>query len=179
MSFLSRNSILGVQDNIEREIVNVPEWGGKVLVRGLTASERDQYEESLIVTKGKDRGLNMQHARAKLAQIACIDEAGNRLFTAEDIPALGRKSSKALDRVTKAAQRLSGIGDDELEELSSPSETTPADVKSGDSPSPSDAPETNSATGSAQGNSTNSAPSTRSNQSARAEPIGTPPKSAT
>ena len=65
VAFLSRDAILKVQD-IETRELEIPEWGGSVLVRGMTGHERDRYENSLYKQRGKDRQLNTQNARAKL-----------------------------------------------------------------------------------------------------------------
>jgi hypothetical protein len=46
-----------------------------------------------------------------------VDEAGVQMFTEADVEALGRKSSAALERVCKIAQRLNGLGDADLEEI--------------------------------------------------------------
>ena len=41
---LDRDAILAQPVVLPRELVDVPEWGGDVWVRMLTASERDQLE---------------------------------------------------------------------------------------------------------------------------------------
>ena len=40
---LNRDAILKAQD-LKREIVDVPEWGGEVYVRGFTALEKEEVE---------------------------------------------------------------------------------------------------------------------------------------
>ena len=44
--YLCRETILNAND-IKTEEVNVPEWGGVVLVKSLTGSEKDKYEQSI------------------------------------------------------------------------------------------------------------------------------------
>ena len=104
-------------DDITKEEVEVSEWGGTVLVKGMTGTERDTYEFSIINQDGKDIKVNYENARAKLIAKCIIDEDGNRLFTDEDISILGKKSSIALDRVFSVAQKLCGIGKKEIDEL--------------------------------------------------------------
>ncbi|MFZ5816302.1 MAG: hypothetical protein ACOY93_13560 [Bacillota bacterium] len=117
-NFLSRDAILNAPD-LATEEVEVPEWGGKVLVRGLTGKDRDAYEASLVETVtegGKARAkMNMNNIRARLVAMTVVDERGKRLFTSADIEALGQKSGAALDRVFRVAQRLSGLKDGDLE----------------------------------------------------------------
>lgn len=120
-AFLSRDAILKAQD-IESVILDIPEWGGTINVRGMSGHERDQFEQSLIQQRGKDQRVNMKNARAKIVVLCAVDEDGNRIFTDTDISALGRKSAKALDRIFTVAQDLSGIKEDDLDELTKNSE---------------------------------------------------------
>lgn len=113
---LSRDAILAAQD-IVTEDVAVPEWGGTVLVRGLTGRERDQFELDLLQGKGRNREVNLRNMRAKLVVRSVIDSDGDRVFSDADAVALGAKSASALQRVFRVAQRLSGLADDEVEEL--------------------------------------------------------------
>ena len=48
---LTRDQILAVSD-IQTEEVHVPEWGGTVLVRGLTGAERDEFEAGMATPQG-------------------------------------------------------------------------------------------------------------------------------
>ena len=99
------------------EAVDVPEWGVTVHVRTLTAAERDAYQASLVKVK-KDGSVERapDNASGRLAALAISDERGNRLFTDDDAADLGRKSAKALARVTEAAARLSGLTDEAKEQ---------------------------------------------------------------
>lgn len=123
--YLTRDAILDAQD-VQFEEVPVPEWGGVVRVKGLTGKERDALESSMIQGKGKKASVNLANLRAKLTAQACVDEAGNRIFSDEDVAALGNKSAAALQRVFEAAQRLSGLSDDDVEELTKNSKTAPS-----------------------------------------------------
>lgn len=116
MAILTRDQILQANDIIT-ETVPVPEWGGEVLVRGLSGSERDGFEDATLEQKGKSRRVNLANVRARLCALSIVDENGKRMFSDEDVRALGRKSAAALDRVFSAAQRLSGLSDEDVEEL--------------------------------------------------------------
>lgn len=115
-SLLSRDAILGASD-IPRETVAVPEWGGSVIVAGLTGTERDALEAAMLEQKGRDQRVNLANFRAKLISRAVVDADGKRLFSDADAVALGRKSALALQRVFTVAQRLSGLAPDDVEEL--------------------------------------------------------------
>ena len=114
--YLTREQILQA-DDLKTESVEVVEWGGMVLMRGLTGTERDALEGSMIEIRGKSRQLKLENIRAKLVAMTIVDEAGKRLFSDEDVRELGHKSASALQRVFEVAQRLSGLRAEDVEEL--------------------------------------------------------------
>ena len=126
MALLTRDEILQVQD-LPTEQVHVPEWGGDVLVRALTGAERDRFEQSIVEQRGKSTRMNLQNIRAKLVALTVVDEQGNRIFKDEDVKWLGNKSAAALDRIFEVAQRLSGLRDEDVEELAKNSESDLSD----------------------------------------------------
>lgn len=113
---LTREQILNAAD-LQTEKVAVPEWGGSVLVAGLTGTERDRFERDSLQGKGTNVKLNYINLRARLLVLSVVDENGKHIFTRDDVDALGRKSAVALERVFEAARRLSGMTDSDLEEL--------------------------------------------------------------
>ena len=109
-------------DDLETEVVLVPEWGkdGKVKVRALTGRERDRLESTVALTnnKGEQVGTNLDNLRARLCAMTMVDEAGKLIFTSkDDVLGLGRKSGTVLNRVFEAAQRLSGLTVEDVEKL--------------------------------------------------------------
>lgn len=116
MKTLTRDDILSAED-LKSERVKVPEWGGEVIVREMTGTERDAWETSVVSTVGNQVKINAVNMRAKLAAVSMVDEKSKRLFSDKDVVALGKKSSAALDRVVDVAKRLSRIGEDELDKL--------------------------------------------------------------
>src|SRR5688572_21180844 len=95
---LTREQILKKRD-LPREPVDVPEWGGSVLVRGMTGAERDGFEQSIVDTRGKSAKANFANIRAKLCARCIVGEDGARLFTESDVSELGEQSGAALQRV--------------------------------------------------------------------------------
>ncbi len=109
---LSRDQILAVQD-VKTQDVDVQEWGGSVRVRVMSGSERDKFErEQYEMHKIGKLGDNM---RARLLARCLVDEENKPLFTADDVAALGEKSSSALERVARIARRLNKIDDDAVD----------------------------------------------------------------
>lgn len=115
-ALLSKEAILAAQD-VVTELVEVPEWGGSVRVRGLTGAERDAFEGETIQRNGRDVKTNTRNLRARLVVLSVVDDAGVRLFAFHDIEALGEKSARALDRIFAVAMRLSGLRDEDVAEM--------------------------------------------------------------
>ena len=123
---LKRDDILKVQD-IKIEKVHVPEWGGDVYVKGMSANARDEWEDFII----KARSGSLRGTRAKLCSLSICDENGKLLFSQKDMEALGEKSSAALQRVFNLAQDISKIENDAVQGLAEGLQENPT----GDSPS--------------------------------------------
>ena len=109
---LTREQILQAPD-IQSETVEVPEWGGSVIVHGLTGDGRNKFEES-IYAGGKK--VVWDNIMARLVSLCAVDGSGKLIFNGDgDVTALGAKSAVALARVYSVAQRLSGLAAENLE----------------------------------------------------------------
>src|SRR4030042_110875 len=98
---LSKMDILGASDRAIQTVA-VPEWGGDVSMRALSARERDAFELSVNDGKRKD----MANLRARLLVRCLCDEQGNRIFEDSDADALGAKSARAAERLFDIARTL-------------------------------------------------------------------------
>ena len=116
LQILNKESILALQD-IVTEIVEVPEWGGAVKVRGLTAAERDAFEGEVVQRRGNDVKTNTRNMRARMVVMSVVNEDGSRMFSYHDIELLGEKSARAIDRIFSVAMKLSGLGEKDVAEL--------------------------------------------------------------
>ena len=116
---LSKEQILQA-DDLKRETVDTPEWGGEVLLRELRGRERDAFEEGSM---DKQRNVTMTNMRARLVALSAIDEEGERLFTAKEATELGGKSATALNRLFEVCCRLSGITSEDVDALEKNLET--------------------------------------------------------
>lgn len=116
VGLLDRAAILGA-DDLPLEVVEVPEWGGSVKVIGLTGTQRDAFEASVVQRNGKNKTMNLRNVRARLVSMTVVDAENKRIFGPQDVDELGKKSAAALDRVFSKAQELSGISVDDVEEL--------------------------------------------------------------
>lgn len=116
MSLLSKDQILAAQD-IRFETVAVPEWGGEVRIRSMTAADRDDYEQWLIEQTGGDTSKRLYNMRARLVALAIVSEDGERLFNDDDVAALCKKSASAMGRIFDAAMALNAIAAKDVEAL--------------------------------------------------------------
>ncbi len=103
---LNRDAILECSD-LPREELDIPEWGGKVIIRALTISEGEGVGNA--VAEAKKNGEKISYG-ALLAAASIVDENGNRIFSDADVVPLSRKSRSAIQRIVDAAERLSGVG---------------------------------------------------------------------
>jgi len=109
---LNKESIINAKD-LQTVEVEVPEWGGSVLVRALSAGDRDEFTQWVTDKEGK---INSRDFMTKLVSISLVDEEGNRLFSAEELIELNKKSSKAIDKLFKVVQTNSGMNDTSMDE---------------------------------------------------------------
>lgn len=114
MPMLGRDSFLKAARNFQRELVDVPEFGGRVWVREFSASECDRFSDiSQRIEKEKNPALRDQLVRRRTAMVvawcAC-DENGSRIFSDEDIDTIGESPYSAINRLADAIVRISGFG---------------------------------------------------------------------
>lgn len=120
--FLNKQDILAASD-LKREEVDVPEWGGKVLVTSFSADAKDAVEFRILdLMKKGTVGM-----RAAYVALALIDEHGQRLFSDEEIPMLGTKFAGAVDRVYEVVSRINKISEQDLKDLEKNSAAVPGD----------------------------------------------------
>lgn len=145
MQLLTKDQILSARSRLKTQVVDVPEWGGSVIVCELTGSMRDAFEGAMV--QGRVNGstqLNMTNVRARLAAFSIVNpddferestvsddgvlsfsgvyrikdgKTPRRMFTDAEIAELGQLSAAALSRVADVAQKLSGIGQSDIQEL--------------------------------------------------------------
>jgi len=85
-----------------REYVDLPEWGGGVYVKAISAND-----DLMISARGE--GGPEAFLESFLTKVA-VDDDGRPIFTAEDMPALMNKSMGAVIRLVNAALRVNDMG---------------------------------------------------------------------
>jgi hypothetical protein len=93
------------------EKIVVPQWG-EVLIRGLSSSEYDRYERaSYREVPGK--GVEFHSNTAVLVRYGVVNDAGQHVFSDDDLPALADKLTAEIARPLRAGIfKLCGVGVD-------------------------------------------------------------------
>lgn len=103
---LNKTAILEASD-LKTETVTVPEWGGDVIVRSITALDRYALIDFAM---GADGTIVRDKFVIGLLAASLVGEDGNRLFTNDEIQLLAGKSFTAIDRLIEVANRINGFG---------------------------------------------------------------------
>lgn len=101
-------------DRLKRH--HVPEWGGDVWIKAMSAGERDTFEAKYRDLKGEGKDP-LRNLRARLACATVCDEDGNRIFADADVDALADHPASALDRIADIAMSLCGMKSSDAEQL--------------------------------------------------------------
>jgi len=116
-----RDQILALND-IPSEIVDVPEWGVKVEVRGMTGAERTRIMDMATKNSGD---FNLQFVYPEIVIATSFDtESGEQIFKPSDKDAILAKSASALDRLASVGMRLSGFTSESADEAGKDSSAT-------------------------------------------------------
>jgi hypothetical protein len=117
-----RDQIFAVED-IRKEIVEIPEWGGiKIEVRSLTGGDRARILETGVDAHGN---VSLQRVYPEMVIASAFDpESGERIFEEADKDGLMAKNALAIDRLATVATKLSGLNDEAVEEAGKNSSST-------------------------------------------------------
>ena len=99
---ITREQALQAKD-LNTETVSVPEWGGDVIVKGMSGADRAVFLSSLS-------GENDFTVDAKLLVKCLVDDNGSPLF--ESAGEILSKNSQTIRKLAEVAGRLSGLSAD-------------------------------------------------------------------
>lgn len=111
MAILGRKQVDAAPD-LQTKDVDVPEWGGTVRLRELSAKDRSLIEATTIGAKGQAVEVRIEAFKTlrERTVVAClIDEDGNRLYKDNEAGFLGQKSGQVVERLFQVVQELSGM----------------------------------------------------------------------
>lgn len=104
----NREQIINLNDSRTVE-VDVPEWGGKVLIGAVSGENREKWE------KEAQKKPQPPYIRAMLVAFSIVDQQGKLVFSEKDVELLNKKNWKALDRIYDAAVAYNLIGEKNVE----------------------------------------------------------------
>lgn len=127
MELFTKDEIKNADDAVYEE-VPVPEWGPNkgVRLKSLTGTQRDEFEAKSLIQKGANQKLNLTNMRSRLLVMVIVDGNGNRMFADSDVHSFGRKNAGVIDKLFTVAQKMNGMTDEDIEELSEGFEEDPS-----------------------------------------------------
>lgn len=114
---LTREQILAADDR-KREVVEVPEWGGSVIVSEMGGHDREAWAADAYSLDGDKINVNRKNFGARLLAFCLVGDDGELVFSEpSDVEALGKKNGAVINRLFAVADRLNGITGRALEEI--------------------------------------------------------------
>lgn len=113
-----------IDEDLKPRDVDVPEFGGSLLVWPLTGDEVEKWKAGNIRTKGgKVLGYNLDTSTARLLALALKNEIGEYQWTPSQVQKLMKRVGNAgTARLEKVARELSRLDDEDIEDGMSESE---------------------------------------------------------
>lgn len=97
------------QTTMPEEVVSVPEWGGDVLVRGLTKGAQQDLRKRAQTTIWENGQATQKMDGDQFEISLFVASVADPVFTPEQVAQLSQLSAGAIDRVNKVAMKLSGL----------------------------------------------------------------------
>lgn len=101
---LSKEDILGADDK-RVEVVPVPEWGGSVRIRTLSAAAAESLS-------GRDNVSN-----AEIVALGLCNEEGGTLFSKEDVKVLAQRNGAVIGMLARRIVVFNGLSAEAVEDL--------------------------------------------------------------
>jgi hypothetical protein len=92
-------------------------FGGVVYFKEWTSEERDNFEASLIVGRGKSQRVTTANIRAKMFVRSVCDKDGKLIFSDEDAKEVGKLPAPEVEKVYAEIQKVNSVSDEDVEEL--------------------------------------------------------------
>ena len=107
--FLTAAEILEA-DDLKIVEVDVPEWGGVVRLRPMSAEEVIAFNEV-------NKDASKKHAAVRVTATCLVNEDGTPMFTQAQIDKLSKKSLAAFMKIQRVAMKINGLDDKEIKEV--------------------------------------------------------------
>lgn len=106
---LNKQQIKAVDDLPSIE-VEMPEWGGNIKIKTMSAKHRIEFEKL-----NKDAKTELE-TMINLIMFSCVNEDNTLLFDRNDFEFLSNKSAKSLMKLFEEAVNMSTLSEKKLEE---------------------------------------------------------------
>ena len=111
---LSKDAILAAKDTDVHEI-DVPEWGGSILLRSMTVAQRINYEH-WAHKQSNLKSPDYRGIRERLIISCAVDADGKPLFAEDDLASLSDKNSEGIDRLHAKCRLICGMDEEAIED---------------------------------------------------------------
>ncbi len=110
-----RDTIL-TADDLAESVEDIPEWGVKLKLRGMTGKQRIRLVEG-VSAKGKDREFMYSDILIATVLVPELNEKGENepVFDKADREALAGKAGGVLERLALKVMKLSGVSIEDAE----------------------------------------------------------------
>lgn len=125
MALLNRNQILEAKD-IKTKVIPVPEWGGEVIIKQLSAKEYNDITMNMVnIRKMAAKQLSKKNADENLEDAineiaiknqkilliikSVVDENMKPLFTEADLELLYQKNTNVIDRIIAEIEEFNSV----------------------------------------------------------------------
>ncbi len=116
MDILNRAALLEAASaaSCPQETVEVPEFGGAVIVRGMSGAQMAEFDKAVMGPIDGDKPPQVdQDLFAPMLLVHClVDEKGSRLLKDSDLPKVKAWPASAFRRLATIAMRLNGFTED-------------------------------------------------------------------
>lgn len=113
-NWANKDGLLGLK--LPRQRYTVADVGN-VWIHGLTAGEKDQYEDQVFKVKAGSREVRISNARSMLIIRTVHDQHGKRIFNDADLGRVCNMPASVVDPMYELARKLSGMPTGEIEEM--------------------------------------------------------------
>lgn len=102
------------RDTFTRKTIEIPEWGGEIVVRGLSGHEAMTINQTAIEiaddrANGKFDAAKAERWEARTVVCGWINEDGSSVLSAQDVDALLGKETEIISRIAREIRILSGM----------------------------------------------------------------------
>ena len=112
------------------EEIWVPELGGVIYIKGMSAAGRAKFERQFELKSGSKNLRKIRELRERLIVAVVCDKDGAKLFTEADVEQIGQQPITMIERIVKKAEELCGFTIDSVDDMADAaknSEETPDD----------------------------------------------------